>query len=65
MDSFFLKWSCRFEYIGIDPPFDLEVASDRIAGENAKSFGPFTEDLYGCHPPLSQKRLDRNPFRRK
>ncbi|KAG2217244.1 hypothetical protein INT45_012192 [Circinella minor] len=55
----------RFEYIGIDPPFDLEAASERIAGENANSFGPFTEDLYGCHAPLSQKRLDRNPFRRK
>ncbi|KAI9278291.1 hypothetical protein BDA99DRAFT_491753 [Phascolomyces articulosus] len=55
----------RFEYIGIDPPFDLEAASDRIAGENANSFGPFSEDLYGCHAPLSQKRLDRNPFRRK
>lgn len=27
-------------------------------------YQPFTEDPYGCFPPLSLKRLSRNPFMR-
>lgn len=27
-------------------------------------FQPFSEDLYGCHPPLSIKKQTRNPYAR-
>eukprot|EP01117_Protostelium_nocturnum_P008065 TRINITY_DN2871_c0_g1_i3.p1 TRINITY_DN2871_c0_g1~~TRINITY_DN2871_c0_g1_i3.p1 ORF type:complete len:238 (-),score=60.25 TRINITY_DN2871_c0_g1_i3:17-730(-) len=47
----------RFQYLGLDPP------GDATAGEMANSFGPFQEDLYGCHGSLSEKKKLRNPFR--
>jgi hypothetical protein len=53
----------RFEYIGIDP-FDDE-APDREQGELLNSFKPFEKDLYGCHGTLKQKKMNRNPFRRR
>lgn len=55
----------RINYVGIDPPFDPTGAADRIAGELANSKGPFEQDPYGCRDPLRQKKLDRNPFRRR
>lgn len=53
----------RFEYIGIDP-LDNE-APDRQQGELLNSFQPFEKDLYGCHGILKQKKMNRNPFRRR
>ncbi|KAJ8660478.1 hypothetical protein O0I10_003936 [Lichtheimia ornata] len=55
----------QFRYIGIDPPFDPVGTPERSAGEAANSLGPLKKDPYGCHYPLVQKRIDRNPFRRR
>ncbi|CAG8656283.1 1296_t:CDS:2, partial [Acaulospora morrowiae] len=46
----------RFNYVGID--LDDKVLFD-------KAFYQFQEDLYGCHGKLRQKKLHRNPFRRR
>lgn len=53
----------KFEYIGIDP--SDEEAPDRAQGELTNSFKPFEKDLYGCHGTLKQKKMIRNPFRRR
>ena len=53
----------RFNYIGIDPKD--EDASNREQGELQNSLKPFEKDLYGCHGVLKQKKMDRNPFRRR
>ncbi|EKM80782.1 hypothetical protein AGABI1DRAFT_126823 [Agaricus bisporus var. burnettii JB137-S8] len=53
----------KFNYHGIDPNDDEHV---RIAteGERANGFIPYSKDTYGCHPPLLDKRQNRNPFQR-
>ncbi|KAI9313655.1 hypothetical protein BX666DRAFT_1818119, partial [Dichotomocladium elegans] len=55
----------QFKYVGIDPPFDPVSATERMTGEANNSLSLFQKDLYGCHSPLNQKRIDRNPFRRR
>ena len=55
--------SARFRYIGVDP-LSNESRAEAEAGERVNSFLPFSSDPYGCRPPLSVKRLSRNPFRR-
>jgi hypothetical protein len=52
----------RFRYIGIDPKEEDPARED---GELSKSFRPFEKDLYGCHGTLKQKKMQRNPFRRR
>jgi hypothetical protein len=52
----------RFRYIGIDPQDEDPARED---GELSKSFRPFEKDLYGCHGTLKQKKMHRNPFRRR
>ncbi|ORZ26159.1 hypothetical protein BCR42DRAFT_315609 [Absidia repens] len=69
----------QFDYIGIDP-FELDAALIRVdddhshteseagaarQGELVNSYTPFLADLYGCHGALRQKKLDRNPYRRR
>lgn len=55
-----------FEYIGIDPTSVLpEQMISAQQGELQNSYQPFEKDLYGCHGSLKQKKLDRNPFRRR
>ncbi|KAI7867572.1 hypothetical protein BDF14DRAFT_670038 [Spinellus fusiger] len=55
----------RFEYIGIDPPHSVLGADDWKTGEALYSYGPFQKDKYGCHGTLRQKKIDRNPYRRR
>ncbi|RUS22259.1 hypothetical protein BC937DRAFT_89891 [Endogone sp. FLAS-F59071] len=52
----------RFTYIGIDPK---QGTLQTMVGETLNSLGPFQEDLYGCHGKLREKKLQRNPFRRR
>lgn len=54
--------SYRFTYIGIDPK---QGTLRTMIGETLNSLGPFQEDLYGCHGKLREKKLQRNPFRRR
>lgn len=42
-----------------------EKGEDRAEGELLNSFKPFEKDLYGCHTVLKQKKMDRNPYRRR
>ncbi|OCF41160.1 cytoplasmic protein [Kwoniella heveanensis CBS 569] len=51
----------QFTYIGIDDEGDT---SAHYAGELKYGFTPFVHSPSGCHPPLSIKRLVRNPFKR-
>ncbi|KAI8982321.1 hypothetical protein BDF20DRAFT_866244 [Mycotypha africana] len=51
-----------FHYIGIDPKIEDPA---REEGELLNSYKPFEKDLYGCHGILKQKRIIRNPFRRR
>lgn len=51
-----------FNYIGIDPPGDL---NDVIESETKNSVVPFTKDPYGCHSLLMQKKLGRNKWNRQ
>ncbi|CAO3684166.1 unnamed protein product [Rhizopus microsporus] len=53
----------QFEYIGIDPPEG--DSESRKKGEYENSYHPFESDLYGCHGSLKQKKMNRNPFRRR
>ncbi|WVR04413.1 hypothetical protein IAU60_001415 [Kwoniella sp. DSM 27419] len=50
-----------FHYIGIDDEGDTTV---HYAGELKYGFTPFISSPSGCHPPLSIKRLMRNPYKR-
>ncbi|KAI8329634.1 hypothetical protein BC941DRAFT_442437 [Chlamydoabsidia padenii] len=53
----------QFDYIGIDPPDDdIERARQ---GELVNSYTPFSIDYYACHGTLRQKKLERNPYRRR
>ncbi|CAO3613776.1 unnamed protein product [Cunninghamella echinulata] len=55
-----------FKYIGIDPnSISPEQMISAQHGELLNSYQPFEKDLYGCHSSLKQKKLDRNPFRRR
>ncbi|ORX34380.1 hypothetical protein BD324DRAFT_583273 [Kockovaella imperatae] len=49
----------HFDYVGIDDEGDT---TEHYAGELQYGFGPFVHNPSGCHPPLSTKRLLRNPF---
>lgn len=51
----------NFSYIGIDDEGDT---TESYEGELNYGYQPFSEDLYGCFPPLSIKRTARNPFAR-
>ncbi|CAO3665523.1 unnamed protein product [Rhizopus stolonifer] len=53
----------QFEYVGIDP--QVGNPEDREKGEVENSLKPFSNDLYGCHGSLRQKKIHRNPFRRR
>ncbi|TFY71617.1 hypothetical protein EVG20_g1394 [Dentipellis fragilis] len=57
-----VRWpSAEFEYIGLS--LHNQAEEDKAsAGEN--SYLPYTDDLYGCRPPLSTKRRSRNPHLR-
>ncbi|KAI8641426.1 hypothetical protein BD408DRAFT_389007 [Parasitella parasitica] len=52
----------QFHYIGIDP---ADQDPSRAEGEMNNSVRPFERDLYGCHGTLKQKKMHRNPFRRR
>ncbi|TFK53893.1 hypothetical protein OE88DRAFT_1675182 [Heliocybe sulcata] len=57
-----LRWPPeRFQYIGIDMEGHSGIA---MQGELTNALIPYRKDLYGCHPPLSTKRRNRNPFAR-
>ncbi|OWZ57550.1 cytoplasmic protein [Cryptococcus neoformans 125.91] len=53
--------SSAFHYIGID---DAGDTSAHYAGELKYGYLPFLASPSGCHPPLSIKRLLRNPYAR-
>lgn len=48
-----------WNYIGIDDEGDT---TDQYAGELKYGYTPFLSSPSGCHPPLSIKRVNRNPF---
>ncbi|WVQ84027.1 hypothetical protein IAT38_006172 [Cryptococcus sp. DSM 104549] len=48
-----------FHYIGID---DTGDTTPHYAGELKYGYTPFLTSPSGCHPPLSIKRLVRNPY---
>ncbi|KAI8364201.1 hypothetical protein BD560DRAFT_403300 [Blakeslea trispora] len=52
----------QFEYVGIDPSGDDPA---REKGELMNSVRPFESDIYGCHGTLKQKKIYRNPYRRR
>ena len=54
----------NFAYVGIDPLTSSSTSAHVAEQERLNSFLPFSADPYGCLPPLSSKRLQRNPFRR-
>lgn len=51
----------RFAYVGID---DAGDTTEHYAGELKYGYTPFLSAPSGCHPPLSTKRMLRNPFSR-
>ncbi|ORY26865.1 hypothetical protein BCR39DRAFT_539840 [Naematelia encephala] len=51
----------QFEYFGIDDEGDT---TEHYAGELKYGYTPFLSSPSGCHPPLSTKRLLRNPYAR-
>ncbi|WWD22078.1 hypothetical protein CI109_106567 [Kwoniella shandongensis] len=53
--------SSNFTYIGIDDEGDTTA---HYAGEQKYGYSPFLASPSGCHPPLSIKRLVRNPYMR-
>ena len=53
----------QFAYVGLDPTAHHNQ-SELMEGEMTNSYRPFELDPYGCFPPLTTKRLQRNPFRR-
>ena len=55
--------AAHLSYAGLDPTAAHNQSALREA-ELANSYRPFVLDPYGCAPPLSTKRLQRNPFRR-
>ncbi|KZT24184.1 hypothetical protein NEOLEDRAFT_1067761 [Neolentinus lepideus HHB14362 ss-1] len=57
-----VRWpSKQFRYIGVDME---EQNGSAMQGELNNALIPYRKDLYGCHPPLSTKRRNRNPFYR-
>ncbi|KAI8975848.1 hypothetical protein BD414DRAFT_467549 [Trametes punicea] len=62
-----LRWpETRFEYIGIDADGDAEAQGGASAqqGELQNGYLPYTQDTYGCHGTLLDKRRARNLFLR-
>ncbi|WRT65039.1 uncharacterized protein IL334_001981 [Kwoniella shivajii] len=53
--------SSNFTYIGINDQGDIK---GHYQGEFKYGFKPFIYSPSGCHPPLSIKRLVRNPYKR-
>jgi hypothetical protein len=49
----------RWDYIGFDDDGDTTHQYD---GELKYGYTPFLSSPSGCHPPLSIKRVNRNPF---
>lgn len=59
-----IRWpETKFAYYGINPD-DLDHVRIASNGERENGFIPYSKDSYGCHPPLIEKRRQRNPFRR-
>ncbi|KAI0656673.1 hypothetical protein C8Q70DRAFT_1115349 [Cubamyces menziesii] len=59
-----LRWpQARFEYVGIDADGDAEAQGGASAqqGELQNGYLPYTQDTYGCHGVLLDKRRARNP----
>ncbi|KAF8587107.1 hypothetical protein K439DRAFT_1630961 [Ramaria rubella] len=55
-----LRWpKGRFTYIGIDEYGDT---TRQYKGEEENGYTPYSQDLYGCHGKLLEKRRNRNPF---
>ena len=53
----------QLTYVGLDTSTQQNQSELRDS-EIVNSYRPFSVDPYGCFPPLSTKRLQRNPFRR-
>jgi len=56
-----IKWPPqRIRVHGINPPFSLEELEETRRGEHQRGFKLFSEDPYGAHSPLADKRRERN-----
>jgi hypothetical protein len=53
----------KFEYIGFPKP--TESIAEQLQLEKSGTIPQFRNDPYGCEPPLSTKREERNFFQRK
>lgn len=53
----------RFEYIGFPKP--TESIAEQLQLERSGTIPQFQNDPYGCEPPLSTKREERNFFQRQ
>jgi hypothetical protein len=51
--------SSRFEYIGIDPPFDEQKMREIREGDAKSGYGAWKDDLYGTGNLLAEKRVAR------
>jgi hypothetical protein len=51
--------TARFEYVGIDPPFDEVKMQEIKAGDAKRGYGAWKEDLYGRGELLAGKRVAR------
>ena len=54
-----LRWKGEVEFIGIDPPFDEQRMEDIKAGDLARGYGAWKDDLYGSGEVLKAKRKGR------
>ena len=50
----------RIRVHGINPPFSLDELEDTQQGEHQRGFKLFSEDPYGAHSPLADKRRERS-----
>ncbi|KAF8637975.1 hypothetical protein AX16_010607 [Volvariella volvacea WC 439] len=58
-----IRWPKNaFDYIGVDPNED--AGHDAQTGERQNGYLPYTQDLYGCHSVLLNKRRQRNVHKR-
>ncbi|CAA7259181.1 unnamed protein product [Cyclocybe aegerita] len=58
-----LRWpEAKFEYLGVDPEHDS--GTNAVEGELQNGYLPYTQDKYGCHSTLLDKRRQRNPYSR-
>lgn len=53
-----LRWELPFEALAVNDPPELDIAATREASTRLQ----WAADPYGCHPPLSEKRLERDHF---